>query len=147
GRSWLTSSIKFFQAEANPKVLIGFFAGEVVPDLEKTPDKVIIDGCMYLFNKFLGRKYSVVEPDSIIRSSWYNNPHFRGTYSYESVKGNTAGNKYLEKLAIPLKYEHGNPSVVFAGEATHPYYFSTVHGAIESGYREADRIISIYREN
>lgn len=30
----------------------------------------------------------------------------------------------------------------FAGEATHPDYFSTVHGAIESGWREADRILS-----
>jgi spermine oxidase len=30
----------------------------------------------------------------------------------------------------------------FAGEATHSGYFSTVHGAIESGWREADRILS-----
>ncbi len=29
----------------------------------------------------------------------------------------------------------------FAGEATHPHYFSTVHGAIESGWREAEKII------
>jgi Flavin containing amine oxidoreductase/FAD binding domain len=30
----------------------------------------------------------------------------------------------------------------FAGEASHCDYFSTVHGAIESGWREADRILS-----
>lgn len=30
---------------------------------------------------------------------------------------------------------------MFAGEATHPYYYSTVHGAIETGYREADRVL------
>lgn len=31
---------------------------------------------------------------------------------------------------------------MFAGEATHDHYYSTVHGAIESGWREADRILN-----
>ncbi|KAJ8912190.1 hypothetical protein NQ315_003794 [Exocentrus adspersus] len=143
GRSWLTTSTKFFQAEHNPKVMIAFFAGEMVPDLEKESDQVLIDGCMYLFKTFLGSNYSVVEPDSIIRSSWYTNPHFRGTYSYESVKGGS-GSRYPEELGKPLRNEDERPTVLFAGEATHPYYFSTVHGAIESGYREADRLINLY---
>ncbi|KAF2894473.1 hypothetical protein ILUMI_11673 [Ignelater luminosus] len=34
--------------------------------------------------------------------------------------------------------------LLFSGEATHPTYYSTVHGAIESGFREADRLINIY---
>ena len=32
--------------------------------------------------------------------------------------------------------------LLFGGEATHPKHFSTVHGAIEAGWREADRIIT-----
>jgi len=35
-------------------------------------------------------------------------------------------------------------SLLFAGEATHSEFFSTVHGAILSGRREADRIASFY---
>lgn len=30
---------------------------------------------------------------------------------------------------------------MFAGEATHDYFYSTVHGAVETGWREADRIL------
>jgi monoamine oxidase len=35
--------------------------------------------------------------------------------------------------------------LLFAGEATHSSYYSTVHGAIESGWREAERIIELYK--
>lgn len=35
--------------------------------------------------------------------------------------------------------------LLFAGEATSPNHYSTVHGAIETGFREADRIINIHR--
>lgn len=35
--------------------------------------------------------------------------------------------------------------ILFAGEATNPQRFSAVHGAIETGYREADRIINLHR--
>lgn len=30
---------------------------------------------------------------------------------------------------------------MFAGEATSPHHFGAVHGAIETGWREADRIM------
>lgn len=45
-----------------------------------------------------------------------------------------------EDLAKPLVAD-GREVVLFAGEATHSCYFSTVHGAVESGWREADRLI------
>lgn len=45
-------------------------------------------------------------------------------------------------LAEPLLV-NGKPIVLFAGEATHSHFYSTVHGAIESGFREAERIIQI----
>lgn len=48
-----------------------------------------------------------------------------------------------EDLAKPLTV-NGNPVVLFAGEATHKSHFSTVNGAIETGHREADRIIGLY---
>ncbi|GFU06879.1 hypothetical protein NPIL_304162 [Nephila pilipes] len=38
-----------------------------------------------------------------------------------------------------------HPVLLFAGEATHDKYFSTVHGAYETGLREAERIFQHYR--
>jgi hypothetical protein len=35
--------------------------------------------------------------------------------------------------------------LLFAGEATHSSYYSTVHGAIESGWREAERLTEFYK--
>ena len=43
----------------------------------------------------------------------------------------------MTKMAEPAM----GGQLLFAGEATHSQYFSTVHGAIESGTREAERII------
>uniref|UniRef100_A0A1I8PJQ4 Amine oxidase domain-containing protein n=1 Tax=Stomoxys calcitrans TaxID=35570 RepID=A0A1I8PJQ4_STOCA len=36
------------------------------------------------------------------------------------------------------------PLVLFAGEATSRHHYSTVHGAVESGYREANRLNYYY---
>lgn len=47
-------------------------------------------------------------------------------------------------LAEPILSENNRPILQFAGEATNDHHFSTVHGAIESGWREADRVISYY---
>lgn len=46
-------------------------------------------------------------------------------------------------LAEPIKDSNGVPRLLFAGEATNSIHFSTVHGAIETGWREADRLIAI----
>ena len=42
-----------------------------------------------------------------------------------------------ETLAKPIENR-----IFFAGEATSPVHYATVHGAIESGYRAADEILA-----
>ncbi|CAG9766300.1 unnamed protein product [Ceutorhynchus assimilis] len=138
---WLLDFNGMVQAENNPNVLIAWYAGSHVPLIETLPEVIIKEAHEYVINKFLAPHYNVTMPDKIIKTTWYSNPNFRGTYSYESVKGRSQGN-LQEKLGSPLKNENGKLSVLFAGEATHPHYFSTVHGAIESGYREANRLIT-----
>ena len=69
-------------------------------------------------------------------TKWHSNPFIRGSYSYQTIQSDLA-NLGPSTLARP----QGQGRLLFAGEATHEKYFSTVHGAIESGWREADRII------
>ncbi|KAH1006660.1 hypothetical protein HUJ05_007370 [Dendroctonus ponderosae] len=121
--TWLICLGSLAQAENNPKVLIAWYAGKCIPQMERLSEEAIRDGH---------------------RSSWLSNPNFRGTYSYESTE---SGKGLPRQLGAPLVDENGKPKVLFAGEATHPYYFSTVHGAIESGYREAERLIQLYQTN
>ena len=45
-------------------------------------------------------------------------------------------------LAIPL----AGGRLLLAGEATHRMYFGTVHGALETGAREAERAAQLLRE-
>lgn len=78
------------------------------------------------------------------RSTWHSNPHFRGSYSYYSLKSD-ALSASTTKLAEPIKSQSGTPVIQFAGEATSPHHFSTVHGAVETGWREAQRLIDLYR--
>ncbi len=66
---------------------------------------------------------------------WNSNSLTRGSYSYPTVSS-------VNMDAYSVMYEPAmGGRLLFAGEATHPNFFSTVHGAIESGYREAERII------
>uniref|UniRef100_A0A3B4A6J1 Amine oxidase domain-containing protein n=1 Tax=Periophthalmus magnuspinnatus TaxID=409849 RepID=A0A3B4A6J1_9GOBI len=66
------------------------------------------------------------------------NPYIRGSYSFTRV-GSSGGD--CERLST-----QGNMSVLFAGEATHRKYYSTTHGALLSGQREANRLIERYQD-
>lgn len=75
------------------------------------------------------------------RTQWYTNPHFRGTYSYQTVASRQLNSNHV--LGQPLHNRNGNVTLMFAGEATHTSYYATVHGAIQTGYREAERLLKI----
>lgn len=77
-------------------------------------------------------------------SNWYSNRHFRGSYTYYSLKSD-ALQATTSKLAEPICDPNKKPIIQFAGEATSLHHYSTVHGAIESGFCEAQRLIDLYR--
>ncbi|KAL1501747.1 hypothetical protein ABEB36_007020 [Hypothenemus hampei] len=143
---WLMSLSGVVPAENNSKVLIGWYSGKYIPIIENLSDEEVLRGQSYILDTFFSKHFNVSQPDQILRTNWYHNPNFLGTYSYESVAEKPNRTIYQEKLERPLMNNNNKPVILFAGEATHPYYFSTVHGAIETGFREADRLIDYYKK-
>jgi spermine oxidase len=108
--------------------------------MELLDDETIINGCMLIFEKFLSKLMHFSRPINVQTTRWATNKHFMGSHSFHSISTDLLKSS-SEDLMHPIFNPLGIPCVLFAGEATHPDFFSTVHGAIESGYREARRII------
>ncbi|KAJ8962072.1 hypothetical protein NQ318_018021 [Aromia moschata] len=144
GRSWLEDVYGFYVIDSNPKVLLGWVVGKMAAEVEYLSDEVVTSSCMYLLKKFVGNKYDIPAPDGVLRSKWSSNQHFCGSYAHINIE--TEKRKAsAEDLARPLTSKNNNPIVQFAGEATNATKFSTVNGAIETGYREAERLINLYK--
>jgi polyamine oxidase len=79
----------------------------------------------------------VPDPSGALVTRWAADPFARGSYSYVAAG---AGFDDFEALA-----EQVSDRLLFAGEATYGEFFATVHGAYQSGIREADRLIDGWR--
>jgi monoamine oxidase len=69
----------------------------------------------------------------LVASNWGKTTHVGGAYSH-ALPGHAAARK---DLALPF-----DERLFFAGEATHPYDFSTAHGAHDSGVRAAEEAMA-----
>lgn len=127
-------------------VLSGWICGEEALVMEKCDDEAVAEICTEMLRQFTGNP-NIPKPRRILRSAWGSNPFFRGSYSYTQVGSSGAD---VEKLAKPLPYTESSKmapmQVLFSGEATHRKYYSTTHGALLSGQREAARLIEMYRD-
>ncbi|XP_009880802.1 PREDICTED: spermine oxidase isoform X2 [Charadrius vociferus] len=127
-------------------VLSGWICGEEALIMEKCDDETVAETCTEMLRKFTGNP-NIPKPRRILRSSWGSNPNFRGSYSYTQVGSSGAD---VEKLAKPLPYADSSKTtpmqVMFSGEATHRKYYSTTHGAVLSGQREAAHLIEMYQD-
>lgn len=69
---------------------------------------------------------------------WGKEPFIKGGYSHPSV----GTNKLIRQtLNDPL-----DAKVFFAGEATHPVAYMTLHGAMETGDMAANRLLKLFTE-
>ncbi|CAB1328234.1 unnamed protein product, partial [Coregonus sp. 'balchen'] len=110
-------------------MLSGWICGQEALLMERCDDETVAETCTKLLRRFTGNP-NIPKPRRILRSSWGSNPYIRGSYSFTRV-GSSGGD--------PLQ-------VLFAGEATHRKYYSTTHGALLSGQREATRLTEMYQD-
>ena len=111
----------------NQPVLIGFHAGPSAVALEALDDAAVVASAMASLRRLYGP--GIPEPIGVQISRWHADPFSGGAYSFNAL-GSTPADRQV--LAKPLAQR-----LFFAGEASHPNLFGTVHGAYLSGLRAA----------
>ena len=86
---------------------------------------------------------SLPAPVRALKTGWVTHPLYLGSYSYGGMRTESPGHQL--RLAEPVLDGAGFPALLFAGEATHEFSYSTVHGARASGLREAGRIVKFIK--
>jgi len=110
----------------------GFFGGRFARELEDAGNGAIAAHSIDEIARLLGNDYRrKLKPLS--ESHWAHDPFARGSYSH-ALPGH-AGARAM--LAAPV-----DGRLFFAGEATSPNFFSTAHGARDSGERAAEEVVA-----
>lgn len=138
---WLEDVFGFYVVKYQPNVLSSWVTGTSAKYVETLPKSKQMEGFLYLLTRFLKR--SIPKPIDFVVTSWYTNKFVKGSYSHRSMETEQLKTGAWD-LAEPILSPAGRPLVQFAGEATHNHYYSTVHGAVETGWREADRLNQYY---
>lgn len=111
----------------------GYFGGQFARDLENAGDGAIAAAAIDEIVALLGSDYrKKLRP--LAASAWERDPFANGSYSH-ALPGH-AGER--AKLATPV-----DGRIFFAGEATSANFFSTCHGALESGIRAAGEVVGV----
>jgi monoamine oxidase len=109
----------------------GYFGGSFARALENAGPGALATQAIDEVVALLGNDYRrKLKP--LAESRWAHDPFARGSYSH-ALPGR-AGDRAI--LAAPV-----DNRLFFAGEATAPNFFSTAHGALESGERAAGEVL------
>jgi monoamine oxidase len=109
----------------------GYFGGSYARELENAGEGALAAQSIDEIAALLGNDYRrKLKP--LAQSRWAHDPFARGSYSH-ALPGH-AGKRAV--LAAPV-----DGRLFFAGEATSPNFFSTAHGARDSGERAAGEVI------
>ncbi|MFQ3536422.1 MAG: FAD-dependent oxidoreductase [Aggregatilineales bacterium] len=128
-------AFEFFNLELLHKqpILVAFTHGTYARHLERlSPQQAVLRAFQTLQRAF---GTAIPEPEAFTVTAWHSDPFARGAYSH--VPPNAKRTDYAA-LARPVQ-----DRLFFAGEGTLATYPATVHGALMSGEREAERIIHL----
>jgi len=116
-------------------LMVGFFSG---PDAARLDTSSSEKELILLGVKSLGRmfKKEASQVQGAKATRWLSDPWALGSYSFENGKSTTEDRLELSR---PIEGR-----IYFAGEATHPTHYGTVHGALLSGQQVAIEIHKIY---
>ncbi|XP_033104283.1 spermine oxidase-like isoform X2 [Anneissia japonica] len=140
--SWFRYIKGFDTIGGFPCILVGWISGAAAEYMETLSEQFVGKVCIELLSKFL-KDTQITDLEWVKCTRWKSSPYILGSYSYASV--DVCGNEY-DQLAEPIPNVQ-NPMMMFAGEHIHPEFYSTAHGAMETGKTQANRLIQYYKEN
>jgi len=145
GSGWTRGITSIDEVPGSRCLLCVSVAGEDACCIEGMSDAALAQSLTTVLRQFVGDP-CLPFPNFIMRSRWTGDPFVRGARSFLSLDS-TVGQQC--DLGAPLPDGCGTDDAVllFAGEATCPGYYGTVHGARISGLREAERILALHRNS
>ena len=135
---WEDNVMGIYPDIANPRLLLMWLSGPAALQAEQLSAPSLLGEVKTLLARFLPISHPLLVPISAYTTKWGTGVHTKGSYSYTST---TMQPNSRDLLAQPVE------RLLFAGEATHSSHYSTVHGAMETGRREADRILGTTKRN
>lgn len=143
--TWFRKILGFIvlPAARHGHVLLAVLAGQEAIFMEQLSDSEVKDCLTQVIRQFTGNPL-LPPPKNILRTKWHSDRFTKGSYSYTEV-GSSGDDIDIIAQPLPSDPAKAQPlQVLFAGEATHRTFYSTTHGALESGWREADRLRDYY---
>ncbi|XP_015110147.1 spermine oxidase [Diachasma alloeum] len=140
--AWTRDLTGFDVLENHEAVLIGWVGGKGAKLIESLTEEEVGNDCIDLLRVFLKRE-TLPAPKRCKRSQWGKNKWVRGSYSHISTTCDETAvtPKSLASPAWREIHRKGKlknvPAIMFAGEATHECFYSTTHGAFDSGRSQA----------
>ncbi|CAH0557847.1 unnamed protein product [Brassicogethes aeneus] len=142
--NWAKSVSCIEELPNSDKYLQVTIAGEDAELMEEATDEEVVKRITKLLRQFTGDP-TVPYPTAILRSTWSSHRYFCGANSYIKLNSHIG---HQTDLGSPIPDMHSEecPVLLFAGEATIPGHYGTLHGARLSGIREADRIMQLTKK-
>lgn len=149
---WTKDLTGFDVLPIHPATLIVWVGGRGACIIEEMSEETIAQDCMNLLTRYV--RYRNIPPvKKCVRTKWNGNKYVRGGYSH-ITKSCEEDDISPRTLAEPVwatiwqndkkRKKQNLPIILFAGEATHDEFYSTTHGAYETGIHQAEVFLQHY---
>jgi spermine oxidase len=130
----------FLHVDQYPHLVEILVAGDRMSEFETIDESKLVCNLLWLMGKLF--KKPLKSPINLKRTKWLTNENFLGSYAFHAL---SAQEDTVDNLAKPIFSGSGKPTLLFAGEATDKKFMGYVNGAMNSGERAAEEVISFYR--